>query len=235
MSSSNEQLIASAYVFGAAALAFATLPFVFCVLRGLMKANEPNSTPGGVFNVFLFSFGVHIVACVAFMTAILILDNVSISKKNHLQNCVFQLFWADTKNIDSLLKGACGQKKEVDTTNPIYSGSVSILYVVQTVRDWLFILITPSVLFLGAAYGVSMMKKDTYKQNSDYTSVLFWTFGSSTVAYILFVLWAEIAEIALFMPFDKSGVLNEIVNLYRQKLIEPALMILEGKSSGVSI
>lgn len=195
MSSTGEQLIASAYTFGAAALAFASLPFLFCILRALMKANEPSSNPGGIFGTFLFAFAVHFVSCIMFMGAILILDMQTALNEDdarYFTNKVFPLFW--NEDVESI-KQVAGLKED----NIVASGSVSILVMVQTIRKWIFLLLPIFVLFLGVAYGVYMLKKDTYKQNGDYITLAFWTMGSSIVAFILFLLWCKIADFALFI------------------------------------
>lgn len=195
MNSTGEQLIASAYTFGAAALAFASLPFLFYVLRGLMKASEANTNAGGIFGVFLFAFAVHFVSCIMFMGAILILDMQTAlngDDARYFTNKVFPLFW--TEGAENIKKMA-GIKED----NIIANGSVSILVMIQTIRTWIFLLLPIFVLFLGVAYGVYMLKKDTYKQNGDYISLSFWTIGSSIMAFILFLLWSKIADFALFI------------------------------------
>lgn len=203
MSSSVEQLIASAYVFGAGALAFATLPFLFCILRALMKAKEPHTLAGGIFGVFLFAFAVHLVSCVAFVGVIKVLDLQTIHGANYYSEKVFGVFWTEGKSsVISLAKQITGASSTTNTDNSIAEGSYTILYTVQTIRDWFFILLPPTILCLGVFYGAYMAKKDTYKQSGDYLTTAFWTIGSSVIASFLFILWAKIASYALFMNED---------------------------------
>lgn len=209
LSGGGEQLIASAYVFGCSALAFATLPFLFMVLRALMKSGENSTSSVDIIGVFAFAFLVHFTSCVFFIMLIKVIDLQNLTYgSNYLQDKVFPLFWTEGK--DAVLSAAGAGD------GSIAEGSYSILYVVQKIRWWSFILMPIVVLFLGISYGVYQMKKDTFKQSGDYASTLLWTIGSAVIAEFLFILWAKIASFALFIP--DGDIISKINEAYQQIL-----------------
>lgn len=206
LSGTGEQLIASAYVFGVSALAFASLPFLFMILRALMKSNENQTSSVDVIGVFAFSFLVHFVSCVSFLMLIKMIDAQNLTYgANYLQDKVFPLFWTSGKDAVISASGA--------GNNSIAEGAYSILYAVQLIRDWSFLLMPLIVLFLGASYGYFQQKKDTFKQNGNYLSTLVWTIGSAVIAVFLFILWEKIASFALFIP-DGADIIDKIRESY---------------------
>lgn len=209
LSTTGEQLIASAFVFGCSALVFATLPFLFMVLRALMKSGENNTSSVDIIGMVAFAFLVHFASCVFFLMLIKIIDLQNLTYgANYLQDKVFPLFWTEGK--DAVL-AAAGAKN-----SSVAQGSYSILYIVQTIRYWSFVLMPIIVLFLGISYGAYQMKKDTFKQSGDYASTLVWTIGSTVIAAFLFILWAKIASFALFIP--DGDIISKINEAYQQIL-----------------
>ena len=87
------QLIASAFTFGTASLVFATMPFLFVLLRGIFKANSGhNAHSSSILSVFAMAFSVHFVSCIGFMMLIKILDALhAVYKRNYLRNKVFEI------------------------------------------------------------------------------------------------------------------------------------------------
>lgn len=210
LSGSGEQLITSAYVFGTSALAFASLPFLFMVLRALMKSGENQTSSTDILGVFALAFLVHFVSCIFFMMLIKLIDSQnSIYGANYLQDKVFPLFWTDGKDAVVSASGA--------GDNPIAQGAYAILFAVQLIRYWSFILMPVIVILLGASYGFFQQKKDTFKQSGDYASTIVWIIGSITIVAFLFILWAKIASFALFIP-DGSDIIDKIREAYAEIL-----------------
>ena len=208
LSGTGEQLIAAAYVFGVAGLVFATLPFLFMVLRALMKGGENNTSSVDILGVVAFAFVVHFCSCIFFLMLVKIIDLQNLTYgSNYLQDKVFPLFWTEGKDAVLAAAGA--------GNSSIAEGSYSILYIVQTIRYWSFVLMPIFVLFLGLSYGIYQQKKDTFKQSGDYASTLVWTIGSTILASFLFILWAKIASFALFIP-NGEDILTKINNSYNQ-------------------
>lgn len=190
-SGSGVQLITSAYVFGACALAFATLPFSFIVIRGLMKARDNTNGCSDVFGIFCFAFVVHTVSCTAFMLCIYMLDiQAQVYTQNYFQDKVFSIFWSKSKQEAFSIAGV--------SSDAIADGAYTTLYMVQIIAKFLYLLIPIAVFFLGISYGVYQAKKDSYRQ--DIMCVILFSVISSTVASFLFLLWAKIASFALFIP-----------------------------------
>lgn len=210
LSGLGEQLITAAYVFGISALAFASLPFLFMILRALMKSSDSQASSMDIIGIFLFSFLVHFVSCLFFMTLVKMIDSVnSIYGVNYLQSKVFPLFWTEGKQAVISAAGA--------GNTHIAEGAYSILFMVQIIRYWTF-LITPLIIFfLGFCYGVYQQKKDRFQQSGDYLSSMIWGIGSATIAAFLFVLWAKIASFALFIP-DGADIIDKIREAYSQIL-----------------
>ncbi len=204
---SEDQIVASAYVFGGASLAFATIPFSFVILKAWIDSKKPDVLPSSVFGVIILAFAVHFISCISFMTLIKVLDTVSsIYGKNYFQTKVFPMFWADAK-------------ASAIAANEIKAGAYLILYSVQVIRDWVFLLMPPAVLSLGAAFGTLQAKKDTYRQNGDFLNTGCWAIGSMIMAAFLFILWSKIADIAMFNPSDT---ISWIQDKYTQMIIAGA-------------
>ena len=77
-------------------------------------------------------------------------------------------------------------------------GAYAILYSVQLVRDFSFIVLPIFCVFLGFAYGFLQSKKDVYK--TDVIKSVVWSAVGACVAFILFMVWAKIANLTMFLP-----------------------------------
>lgn len=193
----GEQLIASAYTFGSSALGFATLPFLFIILRGALKANDHNTRTSSVFSVILFAFIVHTVSCVSFMTLLYILDTQALYGQRYFTEKVMTVFWTATSGKDAVL-AAAGASDTVEA-----SGAWVILDMVITVTKLANLFLPLIVLSLGGYYGFLQSKKDVYRNDHLYT--IYWTAISSIGAMFLYYLWAKIASLALFIPTTEYG------------------------------
>lgn len=187
----GEQLIASAYTFGSSALGFATLPFLFMILRGAYKANDHNTRTSSVLSVILFAFIVHTVSCISFMTTLYILDTQGLYGQHYFTQKVMGVFWEGGGK--SAVLGATGAG---DT--PEAAGAWVILDMVQRVRDLAILFLPLFVLALGGCYGFLQSKKDVYRNDHLYT--IYWTAISSIGAMFLYYMWGKIASLALFIP-----------------------------------
>ena len=94
MGNSASQMIASAFTFGTSALVFASLPFLFILLKGIFKANSGHNThSSSILSVFAMAFSVHFISCLGFMLAIKTLDAFyAIYEPNYLQGKIFSIF-----------------------------------------------------------------------------------------------------------------------------------------------
>ncbi|TEY00722.1 hypothetical protein [Campylobacter sp. US33a] len=211
LSSKGEQLIATAYTFGATSLVFAVAPFLIVIIKGLIDHRKPDRLPSSIFSVILFAFLVHTISCILFLLFIKIADAQSrIYGSNYFQEKVFPLFWESNKQSVLSMAGA--------GDNIVAEGSFVILYTVQTIRDWSFIILPILVLSLGSAYGAFQSKKDTYRQGNDYLTTLVWTIVSTLGASLLFIVWAKIAEIALFIPNGET-IIGKMQEAYRNMIL----------------
>lgn len=187
----GEQLLSSAFLFGSAAMVFASMPFIFIVARGLLKANDPQTRSSSIIGTFTFAYVIHFLSCLGFYTTILVLDSLkTIYGTSHFQNVVFPIFW--TRGKDTVLNAA-GLSGDIA---PEAESAYLTLFVIQTVVDFTLVILPIFVFLLGMAYGVYQSKKDVYRD--DTMTTLVWTIGGGIIATFLFFLWIKIADIAIF-------------------------------------
>ena len=193
----GEQLISGAYVFGSSAIVFATIPFLFIVVKSLLDGKKDTTASGAdVLGTFFLAFFVHIVSCMSFMATVKILDIIGNSySTNYLQDKVFKIFWSLDKATVFSVAGVGNGTVEAES-------AYITLYTVQTITQFLFALTPLAVLSLGAVYGFMQAKKDVYR--ADVLSTALWTIGASIVAVTLWFLWAKIATFAVFIPDGKD-------------------------------
>ncbi|EAJ2975635.1 hypothetical protein ACOTVD_09040 [Campylobacter jejuni] len=222
LSSTGEQLIATAYTFGAAAFVFAVFPFGFVIIKAIMDSKKPDVLPSSVFGVLLLAFSIHVVSCFSFHMMIQILDSQkSIYTDNYFSQKVFPLFWNGFGNSEGLGAGDIQSivAESGASDNEVAKGSAGILHAVQVARDWCFILLPIFVGSIGLYYGAMMHRKDTYRQGNDYFAAFCWSMGSMVIAYILFYLWAVIASLALFIP-NGGNLIDEIHKAYQSMIMK---------------
>lgn len=196
----NSQQLATAFTFGLAALAFTFLPFLFVVTNGMLKANSGhNAHSSSVLSVFVVAFIVHTISCAMFIVGIELLDILAAPTKgtdNYLKNTIFkEIFW-----------------NKVSVSGSAILGGVKLqLYVVQCVTQVLFVVAILLAFICGFSYAFIQLKRDVGQ--FDYTSLAVWTLISTTVALFVYLIWAEIASFALFMP-DGRSVLSETRSIF---------------------
>ncbi|MBX7491249.1 hypothetical protein [Helicobacter turcicus] len=205
MGTSASQLIASAFTFGTAALVFATLPFLFVLLRGIFKANSGNNAhSSSILSVFAMAFCVHFISCIGFMTLIKVLDALNaIYESNYLQNKVFGIFWARSESEIFSLSGASGGFED--------KGLYLQLHLVQMVCDWVFLLMYWAVFVVACAYGLREARKDVMQSNT--MQIFVWVLVANVVGAFIFYLWAKIASLALFIP--NGDIISKIIEGYK--------------------
>lgn len=205
MGNSASQLIASAYTFGTAGLVFGTLPFLFILLRGIFKANSGHNThSSSILSVFAMAFCVHFVSCIGFMLLIKILDALNaVYEENYLQGKVFGIFWARGEDAVFSLAGASGGFSD--------KGLYLELHLVQSVCDWIFLLMYWAVFIVASAYGLREAKKDTMQSNT--MQIFVWLLISNVVGIFIFYLWAKIASLAMFIP--DGDIVSKIIEGYK--------------------
>lgn len=188
----GEQLLSSAFVFGSSAIVFASMPFIFIVARGLLKANDPQTRSSSIIGTFTFAYVIHFLSCLGFYTTILVLDSLkTIYGTSHFQNVVFPIFWKRGKDAVLSAAGLTGGNITIEAESAYLT-----LFVTQTVVDFVLIVLPVFVFLLGMAYGVYQSKKDVYRE--DTITTIIWTIGGGIIASFLFFLWIKIAEIAIF-------------------------------------
>lgn len=197
--SAGAHLITTATVFGASALAFAIFPFGAVVLKGIIRAKENTTSGMSILGVVLTAFGVHIIFCLFFMTAIKILDITYLEESNFFSKKIFGIFWATGRSEVFNLAGGDGS---VDTL-----GAYSTLFLVQTIGKLIIMNIPFLVIVLGFGYGAYQANKDNYRQ--DWLSVLVFSFISFISVFTIYIAWAYIASFALFLP---SGNLVDMIS-----------------------
>ena len=205
MGNSASQLIASAFIFGTASLVFATMPFLFVLLRGIFKANSGhNAHSSSILSVFAMAFSVHFVSCIGFMMLIKILDALNaVYKSNYLQNKIFGIFWARGEDAVFSLSGAEGGFED--------KGLYLQLHLVQSVCDWMFLLMYWVVFIVACAYGLRESKKDV--MHSNVMQMFVWLLIANVVGAFIFYLWAKIASLAMFIP--DGDIVSKIIEGYK--------------------
>lgn len=195
--SAGSHLISTATVFGAAALAFSIFPFGIVLLRAFLKAKESTTSGFSILGSVMLAFAVHFMACVLFMAIIKILDiaYTSILEEDHyITNKLFRIFWASDRNAVFALSGG-------GATNDAL-GAYSILLLVQTIGRAVLYNMPLLVIVVGIGYGVYQANKDNYKQ--DYLGVIVFSMVSFIAVSTIYVAWAYIASLALFLPDGKN-------------------------------
>lgn len=205
MGNSASQMIASAFTFGTSALVFASLPFLFILLKGIFKANSGHNThSSSILSVFAMAFSVHFISCLGFMLAIKTLDAFyAIYEPNYLQGKIFSIFWARSEDEVFSLAGARGEFED--------KGLYLQLRLVQAVCDWIFLLIVWVVFIVACAYGLREAKKDTMQSNV--MQIFVWLLVSNVIAAFIFYLWAKIASLAMFIP--NGDIITQIIQSYK--------------------
>lgn len=208
LGNAGTQLIVTAFTFGSCALAFATLPFLFVLVNGLLKANSGNSQSSSIINVFVIAFVVHFISCVFFMLGIKLLDILNaIYQSNYLQEKIFPIFWARGESVVMNLAGASGSVED--------KGAFLQLALVQEVVDWFILLMFWVVFFTATAYGTIQARKDVMQFNV--MSMLVWIGVSNVVGFFVFILWAKIASLAMFIP-NGEDILGKLYEGYKKML-----------------
>lgn len=200
----NSQQLATAFTFGLAALAFTFLPFIFVVTNGMLKANSGhNAHSSSVLSVFIVAFIVHTISCAMFIVGIELLDILAAPTKgtnDYLKTTIFKsIFW-----------------NKISVSGDKILGGVQLqLYVVQCVTQVLFVIAILVTFVCGFSYAFIQLKKNVGE--FDYVSLAVWTLISVTVALFIYLIWAEIASFALFMP-DGKTVLSETRSIFNDVL-----------------
>ena len=205
LANSATQLIATAFTFGAGAFAFATLPFIFVLINGLLKTNNPNTPNTSLLSTFFLAFSVHFLACVFFMLGIKLLDILSaIYETNYLQSKIFGIFWTRGEDAVLSLTGASGSVED--------KGAYLQLRLVQGIVDWIFLLMCPLVVITATSYGLIQSRKDAMQVNV--MDMFIWIIISNFVGFFVFVLWAKIASLAMFIP--NGDIISKIIQMYKE-------------------
>ncbi|EAH7567697.1 hypothetical protein EOD82_09015 [Campylobacter jejuni] len=191
LNSTPTQILSSAFVFGGVALVFATMPFIYILINGMMKARNGNTPSSSIISVFCSAFIVHTISCVFFILGIKLLDVLNaIYEEKYFQGKLFEVFWARGKDAIFNLVNASGTTEE--------EGAYLQLFMIQTITDWFILLMPIIVLFTACSYGTIQAKKDS--AHSDYISFFIWLGISNIIAFFVFFIWAKIASLALFIP-----------------------------------
>lgn len=205
LGTSSAQLIATAFTFGLASMAFAYLPFLFILVNGILKANSGhNAHSSSIMNVFAVAFLVHLVSCILFMLGVKLLDILgALYEENYLQNKIFSIFWARGQSSVFSLSGAGSSIAD--------EGIYLQLYVVQTINDWLMIGGIWAVIIAAFSYAMIQTKRDTMQFN--YTSFAVWLILANIAGYFIYFLWAKIASLAMFIP-NGEDLISKIYEIY---------------------
>lgn len=194
------KLITAAYVFGIGAIVFAVCPFLFVVIKGILKSRDPSVSGTNVFSLALLAFIVHFVSCIGFMVVIKGLDLLNRFEPNLIQQKIFSIFWAESKA--EVLNLA--QTTESIEVNAAYT----TLFAVRTATDLMFLCLPILVIVVSFAYGISQSHKEAYRQN--YLGTMGFTAVSFVVAWLLYLVFTFMASYALFLP--EGNLLERIHN-----------------------
>lgn len=206
LSSSPTQIILTAFTFGLASIVIATLPFIFTILNGSMKAKNGNTPSSSVISVFCLAFFIHTICCILFILGIKLLDILnSLESNNFFANKIFPIFWARGENAVFNLAGGSGSFDE--------KGAYLQLFLVQTITDWLIVAMPLIVFMVSSVYGAIQSRKDT--ANTDLVNLFVWIFISNIVGFFAFFAWAKIASLALFIP-ENGDLITKIFETYEK-------------------
>ncbi|EJP2870311.1 hypothetical protein QTF06_001502 [Campylobacter jejuni] len=199
------QLITTAFVFGLAALAFSTAPFLFTLSNGILKARNGNTSSSSIISVFCIAFILHTASCIFFILGIKLLDILNnLYESNYYTNKIFPIFWARGESEVFQLAGASGSLEE--------KGAYLQLFALQTIVDWIIIIIPILIFITASTYGAIQARKDT--MHTDYLSFFIWMGISNIIAFFLFFIWAKIASLALFIP-NGSDLISKMFEMYK--------------------
>lgn len=191
----------SAFTFGLASVAFAILPFLFMITKTVITAKQ-NKHNFSLINSIGLAYLVHCISCISFITLVKMLDTLrTIYGGNYLQDKVFPLFWARGKNEIFALSGANGSNEEL--------ASFTALYVVQAALD-LGIIILPFICLVATiSYSIIHLSSNNgYQSDSNIMQTIIYIFTNVVAMSVLFIIWAKVASLALFMP--NGDLLNQI-------------------------
>ncbi|CAD7289500.1 hypothetical protein LMG7974_01577 [Campylobacter majalis] len=207
-SSAGTELIATAFTFGTAGFAFASLPFLFVLVGGLIKANSGHNThSSNITGVMFLAFLVHLCSCVFFMVCIKLLDILGALGKgvNYFSSKIFKIFWTRGESSVFSLAGASGSIED--------KGAYLQLFMVQTIIDWVIILTPIMVFFTAFAYGMMGAKKDQIHTNV--LQIITWCAVANIFGYFVYFLWSYIASLALFIP-DGATIISKTIEYYSE-------------------
>lgn len=206
--SAGTHLITTATTFGAGALAFAIMPFLIVILKGIFRAKDNTASGFNILGVILSAFAVHAFFCLMFISVIKVLDITYLDEANYFSNKIYSIFWAGTESeVFSLVGGG----KTADAL-----GAYATLKLVQTLGKLILVNIPIVVFILGLFYGAYQGTKDTYKQ--DYLSIFVFTAVSAICASLIYIAWAYIASQALFLPNSKD-LFDMVAEFWKKQLI----------------
>lgn len=203
------KLITSAYLFGVAAFAFSTIPFLVVILNGIMRGREHTTGGINILNIVFMAFFVHTFSVLFFMVTIKILDQIDVGVNNYYSTKVFQIFWSENKT-DALSAAGASDNVTIET-NLAYS----TLFLSQTVVKIFFMFLPIIVFLLSLVYGIYLGSKDTYRQ--DYIGILVYTLTTTIVISFLYIAWAMIGTEALFLQ-NNISLLEYISTIWKNQL-----------------
>lgn len=206
------QTIATAFTFGTTGFVFATLPFLFSLTNGLIKANSGhNAHSSNIISVMSISFLIHFCSCVFFLVAIKLLDILGALGKeaNYYSIKIFEIFWTRKKDEVFALSGANGNIED--------EGAYLQLFLVQEIVYWTIVIMPIVVLITSLSYGLVGAKKEQIHTNV--LQIITWCAIASIIGYFVYILWASIASLALFIP--DGDILKKTIQYYTE--------IIEGK------
>ena len=191
----------SAFTFGLASIAFAVFPFLLMMTRALITAKQ-NKHNFSLINSLGLAYLVHCVSCISFIVLVKMLDLLrTIYGGNYLQDKVFPLFWARGKDQIFGLSGASGSDEEL--------ASFTALYVVQTALDLAVIILPFICLVATISYSIIHLSSNNgYRSDSNIMQTTIYIFTNVVAMSVLFIIWAKIASLALFM--SNSDLLSQI-------------------------
>lgn len=207
MNSGGTSIIATSYIFGASAIVFATMPFCFIIIKGILKSSN-NQHSASIMKSIGLAYMVHCISCIFFMIIVKSLDKLNkLYSQYGLEEKIFPIFWSRQKEEIFSMAGASGTPED--------EGAYLTLYIIQVAFDF-FILFVPIILIiLACSYAILQAKKDSYKYN--YIGIASWMGISIIFVILLFTIWAKIANIAMFIPAGEDLIIR-MFNIYKEVL-----------------
>ena len=190
----GSKLITVATFVGLICFVFTTFPFVIILLLNFKK--EQGNNDKSIIGTLVSAIGVHLLATVALVTLITMLDIVNKSEDNFLkEKCMQSIFWK-VENKSSIFTTVGAAADEVQA-----EGAYFVLYSMHFLIELFYAFLPFMVMFFAVFLGYQAALK---RQQNDTFTIMTSILSYIIVATIVYLAWIQIANIGMFLPSGES-------------------------------